>query len=223
MSRSQKTRRAAEFLGLYFLLPALVWWSGTKLYLLILGAMAVGALVLLRRDPSFDRSSLVRRSPVRENARSILCRFAILAPLILAATWILTPDLLLRFPRERTGLWLAILVGYPWVSVYPQGLIYRALFLHRYGGLFPQRTLRWFAGGVIFAFLHIVFENPVAFAVTFVGGLMFTRTHERTGSLLASSLEHALYGLWLMTTGWGAFLYPDAVGPAMEALRRGSG
>ena len=219
MSRPQQLRRVAEFLILYFVLPTLVWWSGTKMYLVILGAMAVGALLLLRGDPTYDRSALFRPASVRKDARRILIRFAILAPLILAATWILTPDLLFRFPRERTALWLAILFGYPWVSVYPQGLIYRALFLHRYGALFPHPVLRCLVGGVIFSFLHIVFENPVALTVTFIGGIMFTRTHERTGALLSSSLEHALYGLWLMTTGWGAFLYPDAVEPAMEILR----
>ncbi|MHB1155946.1 MAG: hypothetical protein ACYC26_03800 [Phycisphaerales bacterium] len=36
---------------------------------------------------------------------------------------------------------------------------------------------------------------------------MFTRTYQRTGSLLLAGIEHALYGDLLFTIGLGHYLY----------------
>ena len=70
------------------------------------------------------------------------------------------------------------------------------------------RMLTRFAiGAAFFAWAHIVFHNVWACAFTFVGGLFFLSTYRRTGSLLFAAVEHALYGDFLFSIGWGAFFY----------------
>ncbi len=103
------------------------------------------------------------------------------------------------------------MVLYPILSVYPQGLLYRGFFLHRYAGLFPATHAgHWMlllAGAAAFGFLHIIFRNPLAVMLTFFGGILFAWRYEQTGSLFVSGFEHALYGCWLFTVGLGQYFY----------------
>lgn len=83
---------------------------------------------------------------------------------------------------------------YPILSVFPQGILAcRGLFYARYAPLFGSGRRAWLAGALAPA-LHLVFMNVWAVALTFCGGLFINRTYRKTSSLLASGLEHALYG-----------------------------
>ena len=53
----------------------------------------------------------------------------------------------------------------------------------------------------------LAFANAFALAFTFVGGIFFLSSYRRTGSLLFSDLEHALYGDFLFTIGWGEYFF----------------
>ena len=53
----------------------------------------------------------------------------------------------------------------------------------------------------------MLFRNPWALLFTFAGGLLFLPTYRRTGSMLLANAEHALYGDFLFTVGWGRFFY----------------
>ena len=57
-----------------------------------------------------------------------------------------------------------------------------------------------------FAFLHIVYDNVWAIALTLAGGVMFARTYHQKRSLYWVSIEHALYGAEF-TVGLANFFY----------------
>lgn len=104
-----------------------------------------------------------------------------------------------------------VLVLYPILSVYPQGIVYRMFLMERYRPLFPEAWLMILVSAVAFGFMHIVFRNPFAVVITFAGGLLFAWRYERTGSLLVSSVDHAIYGCLMFTVGLGQyFLYTNA-------------
>jgi membrane protease YdiL (CAAX protease family) len=63
------------------------------------------------------------------------------------------------------------------------------------------------ASAISFAYVHIVFRNPLALALTFLAGLLFGFRYLQTGSLLVSSFEHALYGCAIFTIGLGRSFY----------------
>ncbi|WP_437518606.1 CPBP family intramembrane glutamic endopeptidase [Sorangium sp. So ce1099] len=166
------------------------------------------SLVLLLRDPRFDRGSLLRPMPRPELAR-VLLRFVVIAAAATLAGALAAPERLFGFVRERPGIWALVMVGYPIFSVVPQGLLYRALLFHRYGAILPAPPA--LVGGLLFGFGHIAFRNWVALALTSVFGVLFARTYLRTGSLPLSCLEHALYGCFAFSVGLGEFLYSGAI------------
>jgi membrane protease YdiL (CAAX protease family) len=98
---------------------------------------------------------------------------------------------------------MLVMVCYPLLSVYPQGILYRGLFYARYADLFRSERGAWVAGAAAFSLAHLVFANVWAVGLTFAGGLLFNRTYRKTGSLLASDVEHAVCGQWVFTFGWG--------------------
>ena len=117
------------------------------------------------------------------------------------------PEWLFSFVSAHPKFWIIVMFAYPVLSVIPQGVIYRAFFKERYAALFPNPATRTLVAAACVSFCHVFFLNVWALLLTFVGGLLFWRTYEKTGSLLLANLEHALYGDLVFTIGYGAFLY----------------
>ena len=92
---------------------------------------------------------------------------------------------------------------YPILSVYPQGIVYRAFVFDRYRDLFGPPWAIVLASAFVFTYAHIVFRNWLALILTFLGGVLFGIRFLQTDSLLVTSFEHALYGCFLFTVGVG--------------------
>ncbi len=204
-------RLMAEFVGLYGALP-LAYWGLVSVWpwawRLLLPGLVVGAGVCglaLWRDAGFERERLVGWRAVRGQARPVLRLFAIGAVALLAGVVVWERDRLFGLVRTDPGLWALVMVGYPIVSVIPQGVIYRAFVFRRYRELFPGRWTMIAASAAAFGFGHIIFGNTPAVALTLVGGALFAWRYDRTRSVLASGLEHALYGCLIFTIGLGAY------------------
>lgn len=201
-----------ELLLVFVVLPLGYRYSPIQVPALPLLWLVAGyALWQLWRDKSFDRSRLWNPGPVRGQLATIVPVFIVIALLLWIGVHLWAPKLEWSFARRNPGMWAAVMVLYPVLSVFPQGILYRAFFLHRYQGLLPETPGgRWtalLASAAAFAFLHIIFRNSIAVVLTFFGGILFAWRYARTGSLLTSSLEHALYGCWLFTVGLGGYFY----------------
>jgi membrane protease YdiL (CAAX protease family) len=108
--------------------------------------------------------------------------------------------------RQKPLLWVSILFFYSVFSVYPQELIYRTFFFDRYQSLFKNKKLFLMCNAILFSLAHLFFRNALVMILTFIGGLLFGLTYNRTKSTLLVSIEHAIYGCWLFTVGMGEML-----------------
>jgi membrane protease YdiL (CAAX protease family) len=108
--------------------------------------------------------------------------------------------------RQKPLLWVSILFFYSVFSVYPQELIYRTFFFDRYQSLFKNKKLFLMCNAILFSLAHLFFRNGLVMILTFIGGLLFALTYNRTKSTLLVSIEHAIYGCWLFTVGMGEML-----------------
>jgi uncharacterized protein len=200
--------RLVEYLLIFFGLVGVyiaVHVPGGPIPVLLVAAVAI--LFYLRRAAGFDRANLVRAGALRAALPSVLGLWAIASVLAIVAVAVFDRDQLFGLPRREPLLWLAIIIFYPLVSVYPQELLYRAFLLHRYEPVFGRGRLAAAASAAAFGFAHLLFGNVIAVAATIVGGWLFARRYQRTGSLLVVSIEHALYGITIFTIGLGQYFY----------------
>jgi len=209
---------ATEFLLLFIGIPAALFFglASSLPPLPILWIVAGYCLTVLLRDPSFERRQLWNAAPLAKQLPQILALFIAGVTVVSVLVHQYAPELFLSLPRHRPRLWATIMAGYPLFSVYPQGIIYRAFFFHRYRRLLDgDPVLRSWAmiliSAATFALMHILFHNWIALALTFPGGILFAVRYCNTRSLCVSSLEHALYGCFLFTIGLGQFFYVKVV------------
>lgn len=167
-------------------------------------------LYRLFRDAAFDRNLLWNDQALPGVAPQMFVTFVFAALVTGMAVYYFAPLTLFDFVKRHTVFWAIVMVLYPVLSVYPQGIIYRAFFFERYRGLFPNTMVLIVMSAVAFSFAHIIFRNPIAVAFTLVGGLLFAWRYAETRSLLTSSFEHALYGCWMFTIGLGQYFYKGA-------------
>ena len=204
-----------EFVAIFVALPLAVRWQPWRISPLpVLWAGTLYCLVVLLRDPGFERARLWNAHAGAPALWPVLAIFAASATVIGLGVAHYTPQLLFHLPRTHRALWAAVMLLYPPLSVYPQSIVYRAFLLHRYAGAYamlPAGALRFLLpvllSAAAFAYMHIVFRNPVAIVLTFLGGFLVAWHYQRTGSLAVSSLEHALYGCFMFTIGLGEYFY----------------
>jgi membrane protease YdiL (CAAX protease family) len=210
-----------EFLALFVTLPLAYRFSPARIPALpVLWVVAGYAWWRLLMDPRFDRAKLWNLGQLPGRLGVILGIFAVVAFAIWLGVRRFAPDLEWSFVRQHPALWAVVMVAYPVLSVYPQGLLYRAFFFERYATLFPGKWTMILASAVAFAFLHVIFRNWLAVALTFAGGLLFAVRYAETGSLATSSFEHALYGCWLFTVGLGQYFYHGTIATVGTVMRR---
>jgi len=202
---------AVLYLGLPLLLytqrEALDGWIGPILLLLAAGCTAV-----LWCDGSFDRKQLWNRDAFRRNLVRTLRWFVPGALVVGSGFAVLRPDLLWLLPQSRTEMWVVLMVTYPIISVYPQEIVFRAFFFHRYHPLFRTIRSKVVASSLAFGLAHIIFANWVAPLMTTVMGGLLGRTYARTGSTLQVTLEHGIWGAFAFTVGLGWYVFSGAIG-----------
>jgi uncharacterized protein len=197
-----------EFLLIFIGIPLLIAYRVLPNlpipYLLVVTLLVV---LVLRRDASFDMDRLVSTRVIRPNLPALLLRDAVFLILLALAVRVFAPDLLFSLVKRSVGLWALIMVLYPLVSVYPQEILYRAFFFHRYKPLFGSGWTMFVASASAFGFAHVIFGNWLAMALCAAGGLLFALTYSNSGSLLLACIDHAIFGNFLFTIGLGRFFY----------------
>jgi len=216
-----------EFLLLFVAAPFAYRFSPVRIPALPLLWIVSGyAWWQLMRDPRFDRRRLWNAGQLPGHLAVIVITFAVAAFVIWLCVHRFAPEREWRLVRQNPFFWAVVMVAYPMLSVYPQGVLYRAFFFERYAALFPAPWTMIVASAAAFAFMHIVFRNRLAPGFTLVGGLLFAFRYAETRSLATSCFEHALYGCWLFTVGLGEYFYHGTiatVGATIGAVARRQG
>ncbi len=197
-----------EFSVLFVAIPLLIYYRllpNLPIPYLLIAALA--AFLVLRGDPTFDFAHLTSWNNTRSQLLPLLVRNGVLLVLLGLAVRIFAPELLFSLIKRSPGFWVLIMFLYPLLSVYPQELIYRAFFFHRYQPLFGSGILIILASAMAFGFVHIIFGNWLAVTLCIFGGLLFSLTYQHTGSLLFTCVDHAIFGNFVFTIGLGRFFY----------------
>lgn len=138
--------------------------------------------------------------------KHVFLKLCVIAALTISYVLLTSKSELFRVFYEKPKLWVVILFAYAMFSVYPQEIIYRTLYFQRYAPLIKSKSLLIFINAIVFSLAHIFYRNPLVMLITFLGGILFALTYDKTRSTLLVSIEHAIYGCWLFTVGMGHML-----------------
>ena len=213
-SKPKRWLLAIEFCVLFLIIPLSLYFVRKSFGSMIIPTLVLvgsGCTAVLLFDRSFDRRRLWNTRAFWRRLGKTLVVFVPLAALFTLATWMLKPGMFLGFPRSAPQWWLVVLVFYPILSVYPQELIYRTFFFHRYKPLFRRTHWLVLASGLAFGIAHLFFANWIAPVLTGLGGILFALTYARTNSTLQASLSHGLWGDFLFTVGLGSYFWGAAI------------
>ena len=199
---------AAELLLVYLGLPLALRHSLLAVpRLVVLAAVTAGCLALLLADPTFPRARLWSLDGLRAGRRALAGRAALAALVVTVAVFLLDGSRWLDWPRQRPLAWALAMLLYPFLSAWPQEVVYRAWFFHRYAPLLGDGRLLVAANGLAFAALHLVYPNLVAPLLSLPAGLLLAATYRRSGTVGPAWLEHVAYGALVFTLGLGRYFY----------------
>ncbi len=195
-----------ELAVLFVLIPILLtlnWSIRGRIGIAILGFVYVLILMFTIERPHFKK---VSRKVIGQFIRVTLVKFVFIAIGLVAFMYVTNPDKLFYVVLERPKVWLFFIGVYTVFSVIPQEILYRTFFFQRYGALFKNTKLLIFFNALIFSLGHLFFANTLVMIITFIGGLLFALTYQKTKSTLLVIVEHTIYGCWLYTVGMGQIL-----------------
>ena len=200
------TYRLSELFILFIVFPiamAIDFPIWIKLIIGILGFIYVIYVLLKIEKNRLKISSKINWKPFW---KATLLKLLFIVIITFLYVWFTDKSQLFVVVRNKPLLWVIILFVYSLLSVYPQELLYRTFFFQRYHSLINNKKLFIFINAIIFSLGHLFFKNALVIVLTFLGGLLFAFTFNKTKSTLLVTIEHAIYGCWLFTVGMGAML-----------------
>jgi len=208
-----------EFFVLFIVVPVVLFIVVPTPVLPFLWIIAFYCYLILLKDSKFNKKNFLRQELVSKNIKIIFLQFLGISAFIALFIAIFMPDMFFSLIKENPVLWLAVIILYPLLSVYPQELVYRAFFFHRYKKLFKDKEFMHLVNAFLFGFMHIIFHNWIAVILTIGGGYIFAKLYHKTHSLLVLFISHSLYGCMLFTIGLGDFFYTGTVGTLGETFK----
>lgn len=212
---------AVEFTALFAVMPLGLARRWIRLPLIpSLWAFTLVCLTLLLSDPTFNRGVLWQMGDPAPLWLGLAC-FVPAALALLLIVWRRNPTQLFSLPRHRPWLWALIVILYPILSVYPQGIIYRGFIFHRYAELFPSRFGMICVSAIAFGLMHMAFRNWKAPLLTLIGGFLFAIVYSSSDSLVEASIVHSAFGCWVFTVGLGHHFYGGTTALLSKERERG--
>ena len=195
-----------ELLIIFILIPISFAFDYLPLLKLIIGILGLSYIIYILFKVEKISLKIKKNINWKNFWISTLIKFLIIAIVTSTFVWLTDKPSLFNVVLNKPVLWLLILLFYSLFSVYPQELIYRTFFFKRYKSLFKNETFFIFINAILFSLAHLLFKNTLVLLLTFIGGILFAFTYNRTKSTLLVSVEHSIYGCWLFTVGMGNML-----------------
>ncbi|MCF1192763.1 CPBP family intramembrane metalloprotease [Mangrovimonas sp. AS39] len=202
----EKTFRLIEFFILFVIFPvsfAMDYPVAIKVSLGVLGFLYVLWVMIKLEGVTFFIQKEIHWGVF---IKRTLVKFFVLAVFTILFVLLTDKERLFTFMIEKPLYWFLFTLVYILFSVYPQELLYRTFFFKRYSDFFKSEALLIFMNAILFSLAHLFFRNTMVHVLTFIGGVIFALTYQRTKSTLLVSIEHALYGSWLFMVGMGGML-----------------
>ena len=203
-----------ECAALFFVLPVGLYWLRHLLafkLMPILLLLALGCLIYLWTDKTFDRTALWNARPFISPIKQILVTFTGVAFFLAIFTFLFFEHRLFVFPINRPHAALTFALMYPLLGALPQEIIFKSFFFHRYRNLFPGSRSLILLNGLSFGLYHLWYANIIAPVFSVFAGMILAYRYLKTRSLVLITIEHSLLGIFLYFVGLGWFFYSGSI------------
>lgn len=198
--------KITEFLILFIALPISFVFNFALEIKITFGFLGVVYIILVLLIKERKKVKIAPNLKFKVFLKQTIFKLLAIAVITSAFVWFTNKNLIFNVVLNKPKLWVVILFAYTFFSVYPQEIIYRTFYFQRYEVLFKNKNVFILVNAFVFSLAHIFFKNSLVLILTFVGGLLFAFTYDKTKSTLLVTIEHALYGCWLFTVGMGDML-----------------
>lgn len=199
-----------EFVLLFFGIPTWIYLDQDFIHpSIIILPVLIFIFLLLRRNSDFKWNELIRWQISRKVLHANAVLIVLAALLMLGYVCVFDQENLFNLPRTNIWLYLALCLFYPAFSAFGQEIIYRTFLSRRYSRIIPKAWHFVLASSITFAFMHIVYYDPVSMILTFIGGLYFAVNYKITRSVLFTSVLHGIFGIMIFGVGMGQYFWLD--------------
>lgn len=198
--------KGVEFFIIFILIPVTFTLNYSSWVKLAVGFTGFAYIVFVLLKAEKEKFKIAKNLNWKLFFKQTLIKFLGIVCVTTLFVWFTNKDALFNVLINKPKLWVFILFVYSLFSVYPQELIYRTFYFRRYYNLFKNKNALIIINAIVFSLGHIFFRNTLVLVLTFLGGLLFAITFNKTKSTLLVSIEHAIYGCWLFTVGMGEML-----------------
>ncbi len=198
--------KLTEFFLIFIVLPVSFALEYPFLVKAVIAVSGFGYVIYVLVKVEGNKFKMVPNLKWKSFFKHVFIKLVIISLSTIVYMWFTAKGDLFHVLYQKPKLWVIILFVYAMFSVYPQELIYRTLYFQRYESMFKSRSLFIYVNAIVFSLAHIFYRNPLVSLITFLGGILFALTYDKTKSTLLVSIEHAIYGCWLFTVGMGNML-----------------
>jgi membrane protease YdiL (CAAX protease family) len=199
---------------LFFIMPFTLYWFRHLLafkLMPVLLLLALGCIIYLISDKTFDRSVLWNTRDFLSHIKQILMAFMCFSIFLGLFTYLVYEDRFFVFPIDKPNAALIFMLMYPLLGALPQEIIFKCFFFHRYRSVFPGPLSLIILNGLSFGLFHLWYANIIAPIFSIFAGMILAYRYLKTKSLLAISIEHSLMGIFLYIVGLGWFFYSGSI------------
>ena len=195
-----------ELVLIFIVIPISFLLNYSPILKLIIGVLGFTYVIYILLKVEKNKFSINKNNDWKNFWKSTLIKLFVIVVVTSVIVLFTDSKNLFNVVLNKPMLWVLILLFYSLFSVFPQELIYRTFFFQRYHKLFKNEYVFILINAALFSLAHILFKSYLVLIFTFIGGLLFAITYQKTNSTLLVSIEHAIYGCWLFTVGMGTML-----------------
>lgn len=214
MERLRKIYLLTEFTILFVIVPIILFiYRDIFAFKIvpIVFLVSILSFFILKYDKDFDKTRFFNVKDLKKHLKWIFIFLIILGSILAFLTFLYLNSRFLAFPKTKPYIWLAVMFLYPILAAYPQEVIFRGFFFHRYKEIFTHDHLMILINAICFGFAHIVYANAIAPILSIFGGFLFAYRYVKSNSILIAAIEHALWGNLIFTIGLGWYFYSGSI------------
>ena len=204
-----RAMKFSELIILFLGIPLILLIARINVQILITVILSCLAVCLYLKFNKIKIINYYSKNP--QNLKYILYRIVFVSFLILSFSFLYDQENFLSFPKENFNIYILVMILYPFLSALPQEVLYRRFFFERYEKTFPGKTKFIILNSIFFSLAHIIYLNPIVIGFTFIGGLIFAWNYYEHRSTFWVTLEHAIYGNVVFTSGLGIYFYHGTI------------